>query len=111
MGIPGDRRHARRYEIGLPLTFRTDDGVTGTGAMKDISRTGMRFATDTPMRTSSHIEITAEWPVRLRGLYPTQLKVLGIVTRVGSNEVAVMMIRHAIQPVAAVMTASSPSNL
>src|SRR5689334_13927963 len=81
--IPGDRRRARRYEIGLPLRFRTDDGLTGTGAMKDISRTGMRFLTDAPLRVSSHIEITAEWPVPLRGLYPTELKALGIVSRVG----------------------------
>lgn len=87
------RRSSTRYPLELNLRYRVLDGLRtasrGSGTSKDISRTGVRFATPREIPVGSRVELTADWPARFGGIYPLELFMQGTVRRYENGEVAV----------------------
>ncbi len=90
-----DRRHSRRYELELDLRYRVVRGgevaYEGHGKTRDISTTGLCFATDALLPEGATVEIAIDWPVRLGGRMPLSLNVMGRVIRSDRHGIGVRM--------------------
>ena len=78
--IHGDRREDNRYqyEMELRFTYRLR-GTTcfGTGRTEDLSRTAVRFTTETPPPDGALVQLRIAWPFLLQNVCPLELVVSG----------------------------------
>ena len=96
--IGGERRAKRRYPMRLPLQFKIVKNYvvigTGYGTSLDLSSNGIAFATSSPLRVGSHVELAIGWPVPLNGSCALKLVASGRVVRSDQNCTAIAMERH-----------------
>jgi hypothetical protein len=84
--IHGDRRCDRRYAVEIPLRFTyTEKGIAylGSGTVADLSRSGVRFFTDSPPPDGVEVELRLAWPFLLQNVCPLELMIRGEVFRTG----------------------------
>ena len=82
--IRGDRRTDRRYAFEMPMRFlyRSAGSLClGYGQTVDLSRKGIRFASDDPPPMEVEVELHIEWPFLLQHVCPLELRVWGQVLR------------------------------
>jgi hypothetical protein len=88
-----DRRSHQRYPVELDLRYKLSYGRQtlnrGLGKTRDISTKGVFFRADQPLPKGRDVELSMDWPVRLGGLCPLQLKIAGKVVRSGASGTAV----------------------
>jgi hypothetical protein len=93
--ISVDRRLSSRYGLRLRVRYRVRDGLKtlgrGTGLTSDISRAGIRFESQRSIPVDSAIELEVEWPVRLGGTLPLELRLTGSVVRCDEGATAVSL--------------------
>jgi hypothetical protein len=93
--IQSERRGNRRYHLELDVRYKVlrRGGVLfeGTGKTVDISTRGLMFATPALIPVGAQIEITVSWPIRVSGIYPIQLSVMGYVVRSDAGGTGVRM--------------------
>lgn len=78
--IHGDRRNHRRYLVDIQLRYTyTRDGVAylGSGKVLDLSRSGVRFETDSPPPDGTEVEMRLAWPLLLQKVCPLELLIRG----------------------------------
>lgn len=103
-----ERRRHRRYPIVLGVQYRVTRGRAerlGSGTTLDVSRRGVLFRADDSLPAGSYVELTMEWPVLWKGVYPLTLVMRGQVVRSDGNEVAVRTREHVLR-VASVSSAA-----
>ena len=95
--LPTDRRSHRRYPVELDLRYKLIYGRRvlngGLGKTRDISTKGVFFRADQALPRGRDIELSMDWPLRLGGLCPLQVKIAGKVLRSDESGTAVQ-IRH-----------------
>lgn len=95
--IHGDRRSERRYQSEMELRFRyVCRGVTyfGSGRTQDLSRSSVRFRTDTPPLAGTEMELRISWPFLLQNVCPLELMVWGRVIRTDARGTVLEMTDH-----------------
>lgn len=78
--IHGDRRNDRRYDIDIALRFnynRKGVAYLGSGRVLDLSRSGVRFETDSPPAEGTDVELRLAWPFLLQNVCPLELVIWG----------------------------------
>jgi hypothetical protein len=78
--IHGDRRSHRRYSIDIALRFSfSRKGIVylGSGRVLDLSRSGVRFETDSPPPDGAEVELRLAWPFLLQNVCPLELVIRG----------------------------------
>jgi hypothetical protein len=84
--IHGDRRSDRRYAVDIPLRFSySKQGVAylGSGTVADLSRSGVRFLTDSAPPVGVEMELRLAWPFLLQNVCPLELVISGEVYQNG----------------------------
>ena len=102
--ICGDRRADRRYTFEMPMRFlyrSGDSRCLGYGQTVDLSRKGIRFASDDPPRIGAEVELRIEWPFLLQQVCPLELRVWGQVLRNDSDGTVVRTNRYEFRTVGA----------
>src|SRR5579883_1033798 len=92
--IHGDRRNDRRYAVEIPLRFSySQKGVAyiGSGTVADLSRSGVRFSTDSAPPDGVEIELRLAWPFLLQNVCPLELVIRGEVYRTGPRGTVVKL--------------------
>jgi hypothetical protein len=78
--IHGDRRADRRHEFALDLRFSYRQGGQirwGSGRTSDLSRSGVRFLTESPTPDGVEVEMRIQWPFLLQNVIPLELVMRG----------------------------------
>src|SRR5260370_4105120 len=87
--LPSDRRSHQRYPIELDLRYklihRRQVLNGGVGKTRDISTKGVFFSADQALAKGLDVELLMDWPLRLGGLCPLQVKIAGKVLRSGES--------------------------
>ena len=91
-----ERRTAPRYSIALPVEFADANGLLGNGCTLDISRTGVRFATDKLLPVGVRVVVGIDWPSSVEG-NEVSLRMYGVIVRSEANEVAARITRSVFQ--------------
>ena len=99
---PEERRRVVRYELSFALQYLTigykkSGPREGRGQTRDISRKAVRFASDTPIREGSPVQLLIEWPTTQPDR-PLLLQTIGSVLRCKSKDVVVLIKRHVLGP-------------
>jgi hypothetical protein len=91
-----DRRSCRRYRIEQRLYYRlcSNDRVCETGKTLDISSSGVRFTTRSPLAPGQVVELAMHWPALLGGGCPLKLHMMGYVVREEGHTAAVRIMRY-----------------
>ena len=88
-----ERRHDRRYDIQLPIHFRTSQygeiSRWAAGTTCNLSRGGIGLRCRRPLVVGSHIEMIVPWPARHDDVHPIELHANGIVVRATPTRAAV----------------------
>ena len=96
--LSNDRRKDHRFPIQHDLRFkllqRGKTVIDGTGRSVDISRGGVAFQTDRPVKIGALIELSVNWPVLLDGGCRIQLTVLGRVVRAEKGVAACTLTKY-----------------
>jgi hypothetical protein len=96
--IAGDRRHDRRYDIGLELRWklihRRKVLETGVGRTIDLSSGGILFDAGRDLPVGLNVELSVSWPVLLHNVAPLQLVVLGRIVRLEGQHVALRITQY-----------------
>jgi hypothetical protein len=85
----GERRKARRYEVYLPMQVCTSwrrPAEFHTAQLRDISRTGVYFHSNTPMEPGTRLELTFALPTEREGGSTALIRASAEVLRVRSIE-------------------------
>jgi hypothetical protein len=92
---PNDRRSHQRYPVELDLRYqmihRRQVLSGGVGKTRDLSTKGVFFSAAQPLPKGLDVELSIDWPIRLGGLCPLQVKIAGKVLRSGVNGTAVLI--------------------
>ncbi len=95
--IGGNRRAARRYDLGLVLRWSLlDRGKPtdwGTGWTVNFSSGGILFQAGCKLPIGFKVRLSIAWPIQLRDV-PLQLSVIGRIVRSDGDRVAVRMVQH-----------------
>jgi len=86
--IHGDRRADYRYKLELNLQFSYQHGghtFWGIGQTIELSRSGIRFATDSPPPRGEEVEVRIDWPFLLQNVSGLQLVMRGTILRSDSR--------------------------
>lgn len=93
-----DRRRHRRYAIELSARFvfltRGREVSRGSGCVVNLSRGGVLFESLTPFVPGRKVELMIDWPAKLDGRVPLQLRVTGKVLRAQGRRVAAAIERY-----------------
>ena len=93
-----DRRSHPRYPIELDLRYKALRGrrilKEGLGKTRDISTKGLLFRVDQPLPKGATVEVSLDWPLRLDGLCPLQVKITGEVLRNAESGTAIYIRRY-----------------
>jgi hypothetical protein len=93
-----DRRASFRYEVGIPLRYRRagrgPDFAWKLGRSLDMSARGIRIDIPETMPTGSRLELSMDWPGLYHGTDMVRLSLVGCVTRVDGQGVALRILRH-----------------
>src|SRR5258707_6128567 len=88
-GLPANRRLHQRYPIELDLRYKLIHGrqvLNGSvGKTHDISTKGVFFSADQALPSGLDVALSMDWPLRLGGLCPLQLKLARKVLRHGEH--------------------------
>jgi PilZ domain len=84
-----ERRQARRYPLHLEVRYELPSGESESGEVIDISSGGVRFRSSSQLPLGSTILLQVNWPVRIDGVIPLQLRVFGWIVRCDRYLVAV----------------------
>ncbi len=76
-----DRRQHQRFQSALKVYYKLQGGVSGTGEVRDISVTGLRFRAPDALPVGEGIEVAVDWPVTRNGKCPLLLCGSGDVVR------------------------------
>ncbi len=96
------RERPNRYDINRPLQYRVREGtrfVSGTGRTLNISRKGVLFHTEGPMRVGSKIEITVQMGAPMDDGPAVKLHVQGLTVRIDEGNVAVAIKKYRLRSV------------
>jgi len=92
-----ERRARRRFGLALAVRFRmTRKGSTphwGTGAIHNVSSSGISFQCRGPLPVGCHLEVAIEWPAT-RGPCPMRLLATGFVVRSSATRTAMQITWH-----------------
>lgn len=92
---PENRRDSARFALRLRLRYRVLKGLRtvarGHGTTVDISRTAIRFSTIRELPLDARVELALDWPVRFAGVYPMELRVVGVVAQRRGSEIVVQI--------------------
>jgi len=89
-----DRRLKVRYPVQLRVRYRTLAGpqLTGAGQTINMSSGGLLIAPEQPCSLAGiRLQLTIEWPLRLHGITPLQLRVACRVVRCDDTLFAVRL--------------------
>ena len=95
-----EKRAKRRYELAMPVHFRlTRKGSTSTsrwatGAVHDMSSSGVSFACRGPLPLGSHLELSVEWPANRGEQHTTHLHATGLIVRSSGTVTAIEITWH-----------------
>lgn len=93
-----NRRRHRRYAIELNARFvfltRGREVSRGSGCVVNLSPGGVLFESAAPVAPGRKVELTIDWPAKLDGRVPLQLRVLGKVVRAEGRRVAAVIERY-----------------
>lgn len=96
--VRANRRLHQRYPIELDLRYKLIHGRqvlnVGVGKTHDISTKGVFFSADQALPSGLDVELSMDWPLRLGGLCPLQLKIAGKVLRSGELGTAVQITHY-----------------
>jgi hypothetical protein len=90
----GERRRSTRFQIERTVRCKSETGVTRYGRTVDISGSGVSFTTEDPPILGQSVELTVDWPVRLKDETHLKLVILGQVVRREPNSAAVAITNH-----------------
>ncbi len=79
-----ERRSSGRFPIERDARYKIVEGkavILGTGKTVDISSSGIRFTTESPLQTGRRLELSVSWPAQLNNGCPLKLVALGRVVR------------------------------
>jgi hypothetical protein len=102
--IRGDRRTDQRYTFEMPMLYlyRRDGSMClGSGQTMDLSRKGIRFASDDPLPRDTEVELRVEWPFLLQQVCPLELRIWGRVLRSDSEGTVVRTNKYEFRTVGA----------
>jgi hypothetical protein len=92
-----ERRARRRFGLALTVQFRlARKGSTshwGTGAIHNVSSSGISFQCRGPLPVGCHLEVAIEWPAT-RGPCPIRLLATGFVVRSSATRTAMQITWH-----------------
>ncbi len=88
-----ERRSSARFHIERAVRCKSGTGVPRYGRTVDISSSGVSFTIEEPPPLGRSVELTIDWPVRLRGRTPLKLVIFGRVVR-HAPKMAVVAITH-----------------
>ena len=78
---PAARRLNRRYPVQLALRYTILNGRRpvrqGFGQTQEISNTEVLFSSNQQVLAGMEVELSVDWPLRLNGICPLQLVILG----------------------------------
>ena len=93
-----DRRTKRRFKIEQNLRYKLLYGnrvtESGTGKTRNISSSGVWFATDNVLGTGLPVELSMSWPARLNDVCPMKLMIYGCVVRSDKEGAALAIERY-----------------
>ena len=99
-----DRRSAGRYDIRLRARWKQIYGKrvldSGHATTVDLSSGGILLKTDRELSVGATVELSIDWPVRLRSAVSLQLTAVGDVVRAGPKFFAIRMLHHEFRTVA-----------
>lgn len=79
-----ERRASGRFPIERDARYKIVEGKTvilGAGRTVDISSSGIRFTTESPLQAGRRLELSVSWPAQLNNGCPLKLVALGRVVR------------------------------
>jgi len=95
---PAERRSHSRYGVELDLHYkllwRQRVRDEGTGKTCDLSTGGIFFRADRSLPKGWPVELAIDWPMRLDGICPLQLRVMGKIVRSSETGTAVKITHH-----------------
>ncbi len=98
VGIAGDRRYDKRYQLQLELRWklirRRKIQDVGAGRTIDLSSGGILFEATKPLPVGLNVELSIAWPVLLHNVAPMQLVVSGKIVRSAGGNTAVLITAH-----------------
>lgn len=89
-----ERRGSTRFHIERAVRCKSETGVPRFGRTVDIRSTGMSFTIESPPPLGRSVELTIDWPVRLRGWTPLKLVIFGRVVRHAPKTTVVAITHH-----------------
>ena len=96
-----ERRSHWRYDVGLNLRYRVLGRrfrQQGTGRTCNMSKGGICFRADQSLPEGRRVELSIDWPVRLDGLCPLQLRITGTVVRTSEMSTVIKTTRYEFCP-------------
>jgi len=88
-----NRRLKQRFQISLPMTFTSLQGIEGSGTVLDISSAGLSFRTGVTLKPGIKLRASVSWPALLNSQCALQLVLEGKVVRT-EDSLAVMSIQR-----------------
>jgi len=89
----GRNRKAVRFQLALPVRYKTADG-TGWGEIRNISSGGALFTTERQLALDADITLSVKWPVRLLDSVHLNLVVAGKIVRVEPGQAAMQIQKY-----------------
>ena len=94
-----ERRASTRFAMELKVNYTVSDRrralvKTGSGRTIDMSSSGLRFTTDSPLIAGLRLTVCIDWPVLLDGAVRLQLVVSGAVVRANGAAAVLRIRRH-----------------
>jgi hypothetical protein len=83
-----ERRSSGRFPIERDARYKIVEGkavILGMGKTVDISSSGIRFTTESPLQAGRRLELSVSWPAQLNNGCPLKLVALGRVVRCDSK--------------------------
>jgi len=89
----GRNRKAVRFELALPVRYKTADG-SGWGEIRNISSCGALFTTERPLALDADVTLSVKWPVKLADSVNLSLVVSGKIVRVEPGQAAAQIQKY-----------------
>ena len=89
----GRNRKAVRFQLTLPVRYRTTDDA-GRGTILNISSCGVLFTTERPLELGADTTLSVKWPVLLFDSVHLSLVVAGKIVRVEPGRAAMQIQKY-----------------
>jgi hypothetical protein len=101
--IAADRRSHRRFNLQIPLRYRTADGPIHSawkrGGMLNMSASGLLIGIPGPATAGTKLELAMDWTGLYHGRQTMRLFLVAQVTRTGARGTALRILSHSFRDV------------